>query len=107
MLVKSLMSIFAVALVGCVGISAPQRAPAAASVPQAAPAQQASAPDPALKVIDDHCTACHGTYQIFEQRKSAKDWAETVQTMIDRGSDVTPEQQAQITAYLTKTYPAK
>lgn len=58
-----------------------------------------------LSLITGHCTSCHGVDQIFMQRKNAEDWKDTVQRMIDRGTDVTEAEQEVITQYLIANYP--
>jgi gluconolactonase len=62
--------------------------------------------DRGLALIKQHCTACHGTEQIFLQRKTAEDWASTVEDMITRGSDLSFSEQAEVTRYLAHNYPA-
>ncbi len=45
-------------------------------------------PARALDLINKHCSGCHTTATVFSQRKSADDWAATVQLMVDRGADL-------------------
>jgi mono/diheme cytochrome c family protein len=67
--------------------------------------QAASADSEGLSLITGRCTSCHGVDQIFMQRKNAEDWKDTVQKMIDRGTDVTEAEQEVITQYLIENYP--
>lgn len=100
-----------VAMIGCIAMATVRELHAAAA-PEGQPAQAAAAPaeqsaqaEPAgLSLISDRCTACHGTEQIFQQRKSPEDWKDTVQTMIDRGTDVSEAEQEAITQYLIENY---
>lgn len=102
-----------VAVMGCIAMATVRDLQAAAAPEgQPQPAQAASTPaeqseqaEPVgLSLISDRCTACHGTEQIFQQRKSPEDWKDTVQTMIDRGTDVTEAEQEAITQYLIENY---
>jgi mono/diheme cytochrome c family protein len=100
-----------VAVVGCIAMviardlhaaDAPEGQPAQAA---ATPTEQSAQAEPAgLSLIIDRCTGCHGIDQIFLQHKSPEDWKVTVQTMIDRGTDVTEAEQEVITQYLIENY---
>jgi mono/diheme cytochrome c family protein len=63
-------------------------------------------PGPALSLISERCVSCHTTDTIFSQRKTAADWTATVQTMADRGADVSPDEMATIASYLAQNFPA-
>ena len=90
-----------VAVMGCIAMAIARDLNAAA----ATPAEQGARAEPAgLSLISDRCTGCHGIDQIFLQHKSAEDWKVTVQTMIDRGTDVTEAEQEVITQYLIENY---
>lgn len=78
--------------------AAPQ-APAAAATPSAPP------PGPGLVIIKEHCTTCHSTTTIFSQHRTPDDWAATVQLMIDRGADLTPDDMNVVVDYLANNYP--
>lgn len=101
-----------VAVMGCIAMMVTVRDLHAAAAPQGQPAQEAATPaeqsaqaEPAgLSLISDRCTGCHGIDQIFLQHKSPEDWKVTVQTMIDRGTDVTEAEQEVITQYLVENY---
>jgi hypothetical protein len=70
-------------------------------------------PGPALSTIQERCAACHSTATVFGQRRSPDDWAATVQVMVDRGADLSADDQSAVVAYLsehfgvTPTPPAK
>lgn len=79
-------------------------APAAAATAPAPPA------GPALVVINERCSACHSTASVFNQHRSADDWAATVQLMVDRGADLSPDDMNMVIDYLAANFgpePAK
>jgi mono/diheme cytochrome c family protein len=81
-----------------------------AQPPAAMPDARVPPPGPALDLIDKQCSACHTTATVFAQRKSADDWASTVQMMVDRGAELKPEETDTVIDYLTKNFgnaPAK
>ena len=61
---------------------------------------------PASELIRRSCVACHDLNTITDKRKSADDWAATVDRMANRGAVVTPEEMRLITDYLARSYPA-
>ena len=78
-----------------------------ATVGAAALAQQPGPPPgPGLTLINERCASCHNTGQVFGVRKPASDWAATVQSMIDRGADLDPEEQKTVVAYLATNFAA-
>jgi quinoprotein glucose dehydrogenase len=81
------------------------------------PEQHASAYTPGISKDDQptatptelmqrSCLACHDLQTITSKRKSADEWAETVERMAIRGASVTPEEIRVIADYLTRSYPA-
>lgn len=75
-----------------------------------APAAPTPPPGPALVVINERCSTCHSTASVFNQRRSADDWAATVQLMVDRGADLTPDDMTMVIGYLATNFgpePAK
>jgi mono/diheme cytochrome c family protein len=66
----------------------------------APPAPAAPPPGPALVVIKERCSTCHTTASVFNQRRSADDWAATVQLMVDRGADLSPDDMNMVIDYL-------
>ena len=78
--------------------------------PPAAGTLPALPPGPALVVINERCSTCHTTASVFNQRRSADDWAATVQLMVDRGADLTPDDMTMVIDYLAANFgpePAK
>jgi quinoprotein glucose dehydrogenase len=63
-------------------------------------------PGPGLDLIKQRCVACHTLTTVFSQRKTPQDWTATVQTMADRGAEVSPDEISAIAGYLAKTLPA-
>jgi hypothetical protein len=57
-------------------------------------------PGPGLDLINERCGFCHTTAQTLDVRKTPEKWAETVQSMIDRGAELTPEEQELMVQYL-------
>lgn len=70
----------------------------------AMPDAQVPPAGPALDLINKQCSACHTTATIFSQRKSADDWAATVQLMVDRGADLKPDETDTVIDYLAKNF---
>ena len=101
----------AFAVVATRGLEA-QTAPPVPAPPVPAPASTAPEPPPgpALVVINERCSTCHTTASVFNQRRSADDWAATVQLMVDRGADLTPDDMTMVIDYLAANFgpePAK
>lgn len=73
--------------------------------PQPAPPQPAAMPPGAgLDLINDRCGFCHSTGQVFEARKAPVDWSTTVQAMVDRGAELTPDEQKTVVGYLSANF---
>jgi gluconolactonase len=77
----------------------------ASSAPTAPPAQTASIDAAAL--IQQRCTACHGIQQVTTVHKTPEAWAETVVNMINKGADLSPDEEAAVVRYLAEHYPAQ
>ena len=74
---------------------------AAAGISTAVAGQQAAPPPgPGLDLIKERCGFCHSTAQVTGVRKTPAAWAATVQSMIDRGAELEPEEQKVMTDYL-------
>lgn len=74
---------------------------AAAGIGTALAGQQAAPPPgPGLDLIKERCGFCHSTAQVTGVRKTPAAWAATVQSMIDRGAELEPEEQKVMTDYL-------
>lgn len=64
----------------------------------------AAANDADLALFQAQCSTCHGTDQVTAQTKTADEWAETIDRMIDHGMQITPEDRKRITAFLVAHY---
>ncbi|MGC1303370.1 MAG: PQQ-binding-like beta-propeller repeat protein [Caulobacteraceae bacterium] len=78
---------------------------AAAGAPQTYPELNDPPPAAALDLIRTKCVACHTASTIFTRRKTPSDWAGTVQSMADRGAEVSPDEVSAIASYLSKVLP--
>jgi hypothetical protein len=66
------------------------------------------APGPEQTLVSQACTTCHLATQFTSQRKTAGQWAETVNQMINMGAVVGDSEFDRIVNYLAKNYgPAK
>lgn len=100
-------AVLAVSLAAGHALAGDQPAPAAAPAApgaSAAPSGSAPPPGPGLDLINDHCKFCHVTAQVFAKKRSADEWGTVIQTMIDRGAELSPEETKVITDYLTAHY---
>lgn len=62
--------------------------------------QAAPPPGPGLDLIKERCGFCHSTAQVTGVRKTPAAWATTVQSMIDRGAELEPDEQKLMVDYL-------
>src|ERR1700688_1197332 len=86
---------------------APSPDAAGPSTPAAGQAR-AELPDGDGKAIaTENCQACHKLTNLTKAHKSLDDWKETVQTMIDRGANVSPDQVDTLVQYLAKNFGPK
>jgi cytochrome c5 len=88
----------------------PAPSPGAAAAPSAPAAAKAvvELPDGDGKSIAmENCQACHKLTNLTKAHKSVDDWKDTVQTMIDRGANVPPEQVDILVQYLAKNFGPK
>ncbi len=82
-------------------------APPSAAAP-AAPKPQVVLPDGEGKdIVAKKCTVCHTPVRIVQSARSEDEWRDLVQTMVDRGADVSPEEAETVVRYLSKNFPAK
>ncbi|VXC99279.1 hypothetical protein [Sphingomonas sp. 8AM] len=84
-----LVGFVGVALLGAVALGAQQPAP--------------PVPGPGLDLINERCGYCHTTNQVFTARKTSAEWPAVVQSMIDRGAELSPEEQKVVNDYLFAT----
>lgn len=100
------------------GTGAPAAVPAPAS-PAPAPDSAGGTPAPAKAAVVElpegdgkaiatqNCQACHKLTNLTKAHKSLDDWKDTVQTMIDRGANVQPDQVDTLVQYLAKNFGPK
>jgi cytochrome c5 len=65
-------------------------------------------PPPALDgqaLLQDRCTRCHDLGRVEQTRKTADGWRTTVERMVGKGADLSPEEQEVLIQYLAQTYP--
>jgi len=81
---------------------------------QAAAPPAASAPKPVVlpdgdgkAIAEQYCQACHRLTNLTKAHKSADDWKDTIQTMIDRGADIPPDKVDVLVPYLVKNFGPK
>ncbi len=60
-------------------------------------------PGPGLDLINERCGYCHTTNQVFAAHKTSVEWPQVVQSMIDRGAELSPEEQKVMNDYLVAT----
>ncbi|RZJ75549.1 MAG: hypothetical protein EON88_36730 [Brevundimonas sp.] len=51
------------------------------------------------------CTGCHAPDVIVGRVQKSAPWPDVVQAMVEKGAEATPEEVAQIAAYLKKALP--
>lgn len=51
------------------------------------------------------CTGCHAPDVIVNRTQKAAPWFDVVQAMVEKGAEATPDETAQIAAYLKKVLP--
>lgn len=77
----------------------------ATKVAPGAPQAAASTDDAAL--LDAHCSSCHSLDQVTSQNRTADEWAETIDRMVDHGLQITPEDSKRLNAFLAAHYGPK
>jgi cytochrome c5 len=73
--------------------------------PPAAQAAAKAAEDTAL--LEKHCSSCHTVDQVTARNKTADEWAETMDRMIDHGMQLSPEDNKRIQEFLLAHYGPK
>jgi competence ComEA-like helix-hairpin-helix protein len=69
-------------------------------------AQDIVLPDGKAKaIVESACSECHGLDQVVQAGMSAADWKATVNRMIRKGANVTPEQIDVVADYLAVYFP--
>jgi hypothetical protein len=70
----------------------------------AAGAQEAQLPQgPAKALVVEACTQCHAVSIITDQKRTAEDWSDILNRMVDLGAPINSQQQAEILTYLKTT----
>ncbi len=93
----------AAALVAAAG--AAQSGTAQSTTAGSSAAQPAEPPaGPGLTIVNEKCGSCHTTSQVFATRRPAAEWPAVVQQMIDRGAELSPEEQETVSTYLAAHY---
>ncbi|HKD05358.1 MAG TPA: helix-hairpin-helix domain-containing protein [Bryobacteraceae bacterium] len=71
-------------------------------------AQDVVLPDGKAKAtVESACSECHGLDQVVQSGMSAADWKATVNRMVKKGANVTPEQIDVVADYLAVYFPAE
>jgi cytochrome c5 len=88
--------------------AAQDAAQSAPATPKPAPAIKVELPEGDGKPLaTEFCQDCHRLTNLTKSHKSADDWAETVQTMMDRGARLPPEKAETLVKYLAENFPPK
>jgi mono/diheme cytochrome c family protein len=78
-----------------------------------APSQPSKSQPAAVKsdgdfaLVQEHCSACHSADQVTAANKTADEWAETMDRMVDHGLQISPDDSQRIIAYLAAHYGPK
>lgn len=72
-----------------------------------APGQSAAKASVDLALLQEHCSACHTLDTVTAQNKTADEWAETMDRMVDHGMQITPEDSKKVTDFLAAHYGPK
>ncbi|MBZ5644456.1 MAG: hypothetical protein LAO19_17005 [Acidobacteriia bacterium] len=90
------------------GAAAQDAAPPAPAAAKPAQPIKVELPDGDGKPIaTEYCQDCHRLTNLTKSHKSKDDWAETVQTMMDRGARIPQENVDTLVQYLAKNFPPK
>jgi cytochrome c5 len=106
-------------VVSCGGPTPPQATPEEEAEPQPTEAPQepqeqpteppaeeepTAPPDEGMNLLEDRCTVCHGLDRVTRAQKTADEWAQTVDRMIDKGTQLDADERDVLIDYLTQTY---
>lgn len=80
-------------------------APALPAAP--APGQSAARAGLDLALLQEHCAACHALDTVTAQNKTADEWAETMDRMVDHGMQIAPEDSKKVSDFLVAHYGPK
>jgi cytochrome c5 len=74
------------------------------STPTQAPAPAAQ-DNPSKALFESKCSTCHALAIPQAKKNDLAGWTVTVESMVQKGAQLTAEQQTQIAEYLAATYP--
>jgi mono/diheme cytochrome c family protein len=102
------IALVAASLVAGTAVAQGASKPAAPPLPAApGPGQSPAKAAVDLALLQQHCSACHSLDTVTAQNKTADDWAETMDRMVDHGMQITPEDSKKVTDFLVAHYGAK
>ncbi len=55
-------------------------------------------------LMQEHCSVCHSIDRVTSRQKTADQWKQTVDRMILRGAQLTPQEEQTLVDYLAQTY---
>jgi mono/diheme cytochrome c family protein len=55
-------------------------------------------------LLEERCSTCHGTDRVTQASKTQEEWDQTVTNMVEKGAELTAEEQEVLVAYLAETY---
>ncbi len=55
-------------------------------------------------LLEERCSTCHGTDKVTQASKTQEEWEQTVTNMVEKGAELTAEEQEVLVAYLAETY---
>ncbi len=96
------MGLLAAAASAAPPVAPPPAPPTATSAAAAAELPAGAGRDTVMRV----CSACHSPNVVAQQRLTPEGWHELVQTMANNGAVATDAELAEITGYLTRSFPA-
>jgi cytochrome c2 len=70
-----------------------------------APADDPLPDGPGKDAVVRVCTACHDATQFAYARHTPEEWDNEITKMQSAGAEMTPEDQAAVSAYLSRTFP--
>jgi cytochrome c5 len=55
-------------------------------------------------LLEERCSTCHGTDRVTQASKTQEEWDQTVTNMVEKGAELTAEEQEVLVAYLAENY---
>ncbi len=55
-------------------------------------------------LLEERCSTCHGTDKVTQASKTQEEWEQTVTNMVEKGAELTAEEQEVLVAYLAENY---